>query len=113
MCVLSSTCTNTPYIHHTHTLISVCVCVCVCVVCVCVPVGVRVCVCLCMCYLVLDIILKNASADFGHYFPHNYLITAIILFHCFKTSMTISKINTKSGTNGILPHRLKRGITLD
>ena len=27
--------------------------------------------------------------------------------------MTISTINTKSGTNGILPHRTKRGITLD
>ena len=27
--------------------------------------------------------------------------------------MTISTMNTKSGTNGILPHRTKRGITLD
>ena len=27
--------------------------------------------------------------------------------------MTISTMNTKSGTNGILRHRTKRGITLD
>ena len=31
----------------------------------------------------------------------------------FETFMTVSTINTKSGTNGILPHRIKRSITLD
>ena len=31
----------------------------------------------------------------------------------FETFMTISTMNTKSGTNGILPHRSKCGITLD
>ena len=27
--------------------------------------------------------------------------------------MTIPTMNTKNGTNGILPHYIKRGITLD
>ena len=31
----------------------------------------------------------------------------------FETFTTISTTDTKSGTNGILPHRTKRGITLD
>ena len=41
----------------------------------------------------------------------------IMRFHCtvslFETFMTISMMNTKSGTNRILPHRTKHGITLD
>ena len=31
----------------------------------------------------------------------------------FETFMTISTKNAKSGTNGILPHRIKCSITLD
>ena len=31
----------------------------------------------------------------------------------FETFMAISTMNTKSGTNGILPHRTKRATTLD
>ena len=73
---------QTQHTYTTHKLISVCVCVCVCV---CVWVCVCVCVCECVTIKVLDI-LKDASADFGLYFPHNYLFTAIILFHCLKPS---------------------------
>ena len=38
-----------------------------------------------------------------------FLLTALL----FETFMTISTINTKGGTNGILPHYIKRGITID
>ena len=41
-----------------------------------------------------------------------FLVT--ILFHCLKPSWQFSStMNTKSGTNGISLHRIKRGITLD
>ena len=47
------------------------------------------------------------------------LIVVLIFFFSnntvslFKNLMTISTMNRKSGTNGILPQRTKRGITLD
>ena len=47
----------------------------------------------------------------------SFIIVLIIHFYdtvsLFETFMTISTMNAKSGTNGILPHRTKRGITLD
>ena len=50
--------------------------------------------------------------DFFPYCPYNYLSSynTVSLFESF---ITISTMNTKSGTNGILPHRIKRGVTLD
>ena len=47
------------------------------------------------------------------------VLTNYSLFFCkntvslFETFMTIYSMNKKSGTNGILPHRIKRDITLD
>ena len=49
----------------------------------------------------------------------SFIIVLIINFFrnntvsMFKTFKTISTMNTKSGTNKILPHRTKRGITPD
>ena len=64
VCVLSSTCTNTPYIHHSdHTRSLVCVRVCVCG---CAHVCVFVCV-----LLINKYHSKRCSADFFHYCPHN------------------------------------------
>ena len=41
------------------------------------------------------------------------MFSVTILFKFLKTFITISTMNTKSGKNEILPHRTKRGITLD
>ena len=57
--------------------------------------------------------LKDASVgDFFQYCLISSLFSNNIV-SLFDTFMTISTMNTKSGTNGILPHRIKRGITLD
>ena len=75
--------------------------------CVCVRARVCVCVCLCMCYLVINIILKDDSVIF-------FIIVLItIIFFSNNTVSLFETFMTISGTNGILPHRTKRGITLD
>ena len=106
----------------THTLINVRVCMCVRVracVCVCVCACVRACVCVCVCVCARVLLSnkypsKRCFSDFFQYFPYKYLFfytkNTVSLFETF---MAISTMNTKSGTNGILPHRIKRGITLD
>ena len=67
---------------------------------------------MCVCVLINKIILKDASVIYFNIF----LISTFFAKNTaslFETFMTISTINTKSGTNGILLHRIKRGITLD
>ena len=100
---------QTYHTYNTHTLISVCVCVCVCA---------RVCVCVCVCVGVCVLLSnkypsKRCFDDLFQYFPYKYLFFTKNTVSLFETFMTISTINTKSGTNGILPHRIKRGITLE
>ena len=58
------------------------------------------------------ILLKDASVIYFNIFLINTFF-AKNTASLFETFMTISTINTKSGTNGILPHCIKRGITLD
>ena len=67
-----------------------------------------------VCVLVSNKILKDALVIYFNIF----LIHVSTFFtkntaSLCETFMTISTINTKSGTNGILPHRIKRCITLD
>ena len=93
VCVYLVVHAQTHHTYTTHTLIIVracvyvCVCACGCVG-ACVRVGVRVCVGVFVCVLLSNIyiIYKNASARFCQHCPHNYLFTAIILFHCLKLS---------------------------
>ena len=59
---------------------------------------------------------KRCYGDLFQYFPYYKYLFLLRILHAsllFETFMTISTINTKSGTNWILPHRIKRGITLD
>ena len=98
---------HTIHTTHVYTLINVRVCVSMCVrVCVCVWGGVGVCV------LLSNKILKDALVIYFNIFLISTFFTKNTA-SLFETFMTISTINTKSGTNGILPHRIKRCITLD
>ena len=78
---------------------------------------VRACVCVCVCgwgvLLSNTILLKDASVIYFNIFLISTFFNTKNTASLFETFMTISTINTKSGTNGILPHRIKRGITLD
>ena len=73
----------------------------------------RDCVCVFVCVLRSNkYILKEVSVIY-------FTIVLIIYFFrnntvsLFETFTTISTMNTKSGTNGILPHRTKHDIILD
>ena len=79
-----------------------CVCVCVCT-----------CVYLCVCYLSNKYHPKRYFGDFFHYFPQLLTFSVTIPFHCLKRSWQFLRWIQKSGTNGNLSHRKKRGITLD
>ena len=100
----------------------VCVCVCVCVgacvcVCVCVCARWRVCVCVGggICVLLCNTILLKDALVIYFNFPNKYLSFFFTknIASLFETFLTISTINTKSDTKWILPHRIKRGITLE
>ena len=51
--------------------------------------------------------------DLSQYCPYEHFFYTKNTAALFETFMTISTINTKSGTNGTLPYRIQRGITLD
>ena len=100
---------------HTHTNWLVCACVCVCVYLVVHAqthhtYNTHTLISVCVCVLLSNKMRKDALVI-------SFIIVLIINFFSnntvslFETFMTISTMNTKSGTNGILPHRTKRGIT--
>ena len=51
--------------------------------------------------------IKRCFSNFSHHSPHKFTLFVV------ETFMTISSMNIKSGTNGILPCRTKHSITLD
>ena len=52
-------------------------------------------------------VLLRCFSNLSQQYPHK------LTFFVVETSMTISSMNIKSGTNGILPCRTKHSITLD
>ena len=63
---------------------------------------------MCATIKLINILLKDASV-----ISFNILLISTFFTKNTVSFMTISTINTKSGTSGILPHRIKRGITFD
>ena len=71
------------------------------------------CVCVCVFVRVLPSNKYHAKSCFGDFFVLIFNLFSNNTVSLFETFMTISTMNTKSGTNGILAHRTKRGIILD
>ena len=109
VCVFSNTRTNTSCIQHTHTHTYTCQSVCMYV---CASARARACVCMCVCVCAFVYVLLSNTYHAKRCF-HDFYFLSYNTISLFESFMTMSTMDTTGGTNRILPHHTKRGITLD